>query len=144
MNSMFLRFQKYSGTLPSLRNGVLIASETGKAVSYGLNIAQGRGEIFISPQTQVYRGMIIGLNSRQNDIEINICKEKKLTNTRASGADDAIMLTPPTVLSLEQSLDFLEEDELLEVTPVSLRLRKLYLDPNERSRHEKKVAVSGS
>ena len=124
LNSLFLRFAPLGTSFPRLRNGVLVASHNGKTVTYGLNIAQGRGVIFISPQTIVYKGMIVGLNSREQDIHINVCKEKKLTNTRASGSDDAILLTPPTVFSLEQSLDFLEDDELLEVTPKSLRLRK--------------------
>ncbi|MFA5197455.1 MAG: translational GTPase TypA [Patescibacteria group bacterium] len=124
INSMFLRFEPVGASFPRLRNGVLVASHNGKAVAYGLNIAQGRGIIFISPQTFVYKGMVVGLNSREQDIHINVCKEKKLTNTRAAGSDDSIMLTPPTIFSLEQSLDFLEDDELLEVTPKSLRLRK--------------------
>jgi GTP-binding protein len=134
MNSIFLRFDPAGVNIPRLRNGVLIASESGKAVGYGLNNAQGRGIIFIPPQTQVYGGMIVGLNSREDDIEVNVTKEKKLTNTRASGSDDALALVPPTVFSLEQSLDFLEDDELLEVTPTSLRLRKRYLDPVKRRR----------
>jgi GTP-binding protein len=137
MNTLFLRFDPLIGAMPRLRNGVLIASEAGKAVAYGLNIVQGRGTVFIPIQTQVYAGMIIGLNSRDEDIEINATKEKKLTNTRASGSDDSISLTPPTIFSLEQSLDFLEDDELLEVTPVSLRLRKKYLDSNVRNRMRK-------
>ncbi len=127
INSMFLRFEPVGASFPRLRNGALVASNNGKAVTYGLNIAQGRGVIFINPQTIVYKGMIVGLNSRDQDIHINVCKEKKLTNTRASGSDDSIMLTPPTIFSLEQSLDFLEDDELLEVTPKSLRLRKKVL-----------------
>ena len=124
INSLFRRFEPVGVSFPRLRNGALVASNNGKAVAYGLNIAQGRGIIFIPPQTIVYKGMIVGLNSREQDIHINVCKEKKLTNTRAAGSDDAILLTPPTVFSLEQSLDFLEDDELLEVTPKSLRLRK--------------------
>ncbi len=139
-NSLFQRFDPLGGALPRLRNGVLIASDSGKAVTYGLNIAQGRGTVFIGPQTQVYAGMIVGLNTRDEDIDINVTKEKKLTNTRASGSDDTLQLTPPTVFSLEQSLDFLEDDELLEVTPVSLRLRKKYLDPNVRNRMRKQSA----
>ncbi|MBI4284078.1 MAG: translational GTPase TypA, partial [Chloroflexi bacterium] len=118
MNSVFLRYEKAGAPIPKLRNGVLVASESGKALTYGLNIAQGRGITFIPPQTEVYEGMIIGLNSRQNDIVINVVKEKKQTNIRSSTADIAVILTPPTILSLEQSLDFLEDDELLEVTPV--------------------------
>lgn len=134
MNSLFLDFEPAGAEMPRLRNGVLISLEAGKAVIYGLNIAQGRGVVFVNPQTEVYQGMIIGLNSKENDIEINVCKEKKLTNMRASGSDDTIFLTPPTIFTLEQSLDFLEEDELLEVTPESLRLRKRYLNSIERKR----------
>jgi GTP-binding protein len=110
INSIFLRFEPVGASFPRLRNGALVASNNGKSVTYGLNIAQGRGVIFIAPQTVVYKGMIVGLNSREQDIHINVCKEKKLTNTRASGSDDSIILTPPTIFSLEQSLDFLEDD----------------------------------
>jgi GTP-binding protein len=138
MNSLFLRFSPLTGALPKLRNGALVASDSGKAVAYGLDIAQGRGLTLIPPQTQVYEGMIIGLNSRETDLEINVTKEKKLTNIRASGSDDATVLTPYTNLSLEESLDFLEDDELLEVTPENLRLRKRYLTANERSKRSKK------
>ncbi|MCL5959271.1 MAG: translational GTPase TypA [Chloroflexi bacterium] len=134
MNSLFLRYEPVSPPLPKLRNGALIASETGKSVSYGLNNAQGRGITFIPPQTQVYEGMIVGLHARENDLEINVAKEKKQTNVRASTADIAVILTPPTILSLEQSLDFLEDDELLEVTPKGMRLRKRILDPTARVR----------
>ncbi len=134
MNSLFLRYEPQGAALPRLRNGALFASEAGKAVAYGLNNAQGRGTVFITPQTQVYEGMIIGLNSRESDLGINVAKEKKLTNVRAAGSDDSITLTPPTALTLEQSLDFLEDDELLEVTPESLRLRKKILRAGERAR----------
>ncbi len=136
MSSLFLRHEPVSGALPRLRNGVLITSESGKAVGYGLSNAQERGIIFIAPQTPIYQGMIVGLNSRENDLDVNVTKEKKLTNTRASGSDDALALTPPTIFSLEQSLDFLEDDELLEVTPTSLRLRKKYLNPLDRKRNK--------
>lgn len=128
LNSMFLRFSPIGSPISKLRNGVLVASETGKAVTYGLNIAQGRGSTFIVPQTEVYKGMIIGLNSRSEDIEINVTKEKKQTNVRAASSDISVILTPPIILSLEQSLDFLEDDELLEVTPKNLRLRKKILN----------------
>jgi GTP-binding protein len=131
-NSLFLRYDKMGGVIPKLRNGVLIAFESGKAVTYGLNIAQQRGITFIPPATDVYTGMIIGLNSREDDLEINVSKEKKLTNVRASNSDIASILTPPTILSLEQCIDFLEEDELLEVTPKNLRLRKKILDAQAR------------
>ena len=134
LNSMFLRFEPVGAEIPKLRNGVLIASEAGKAVTYGLNIAQGRGTTFIAPQTEVYAGMVIGLNTREEDIEINVTKEKKQTNVRASSSDFSVILTPPTLLSLEQSLDFLEDDELLEVTPKNIRLRKKVLNSNQRSK----------
>lgn len=133
-NSLFLRFEPVGASIPRLRNGVLIASEDGKAVTYGLDNAQGRGITFIEPQTQVYKGMIVGLNSRESDIEINVTKEKHLTNIRAASSDMTTILTPPTILTLEQCIDFLEDDELLEVTPKSLRLRKKILDPTLRSR----------
>lgn len=137
MNTLFQRFLPWSGTITQLRNGALIASETGRAVTYGLNIAQGRGITFIPAQTEVYEGMIIGLNSRENDLEINVTKEKKQTNIRSSTADQALILTPFTQLSLEQSLDFLEDDELLEVTPTNLRLRKRLLSATARARTKK-------
>ena len=137
MNSLFLRFEKVGDMIPKLRNGVLISSEGGKAVNYGLDNAQGRGTTFIHPQTEVYEGMVVGLNSRENDIEINVTKEKKLTNVRSSNADISTALTPPTILSLEQSLDFLEDDELLEVTPKNLRLRKKILNATARNRARK-------
>jgi GTP-binding protein len=134
LNSTFLRFEKMGAPIPKLRNGVLIASEAGKAVTYGLDNAQNRGITFILPQTEVYEGMIIGLHTRDNDLEINVTKEKKLTNVRSSNADIATILTPPTILSLEQCLDFLEDDELLEVTPKNLRLRKKLLNQTARAR----------
>jgi len=142
-NSLFLRFEPLGAAIPRLRNGVLIAAEDGKAVTYGLDIAQGRGITFIGPQTQVYRGMIVGLNSRDSDIGINVAKEKHLTNMRASSSDMITMLTPPTILSLEQCIDFLEDDELLEVTPKSLRLRKKILDPTMRNRARNRIVSSG-
>ena len=137
MNSLFMRFAPVGDAIPKLRNGVLVASEGGKALTYGLNIAQGRGTTFILPQTEVYEGMVIGLNSKDEDIVINVTKEKKQTNVRSSNSDFAIILTPPTVLSLEQSLDFLEDDELLEVTPKNLRLRKKVLNSGQRAKLSK-------
>ena len=134
MNSIFLHFQPIGDAVPSLRNGVLIASEPGKAVIYGLNNAQARGLTFIPPQTEVYEGMVVGLNSRSEDIEINVTKEKKLTNVRASSTDMATVLTPFTNFSLEQCLDFIEDDELLEATPKALRLRKKNLSALTRKR----------
>jgi GTP-binding protein len=137
MNSTFKHFAPVGSAIPRLRNGVLIASETGKAVSYGLNNVQQRGITFVGPQTPVYEGMIIGLNSRESDLEMNVTKEKKQTNVRAAGSDDAIVLTPPTILSLEQCIDFLEDDELLEATPKSLRLRKRILNTSQRAKAKK-------
>ncbi len=137
LNSIFLRFQPVGATLPKLRNGALIASKSGKAVAYGINIAQGRGITIIEPQTEVYAGQIIGLNNRNEDIEINVTKEKQKTNIRSAYSDIAIILTPPTILSLEQCLDFLEDGEYLEVTPKSLRLRKIILDATIRAKAKK-------
>ncbi len=137
-NSLFLRFDPVGGAIPKLRNGVLIAFEGGKAVTYGLNIAQQRGTTFIPPATDVYAGMVVGLNTREDDMEINVTKEKKLTNVRASNSDIATILTPPTIFSLEQCIDFLEDDELLEVTPKSLRLRKKILDAQSRLKARRK------
>lgn len=137
INTIFLHFAPAQGNIPKLRNGVLIAYENGKAVTYGLNIAQQRGITFIQPGTEVYAGMIVGLNSRQDDMEINVAKEKQLTNVRASSSDIATILTPPTILSLEQCIDFLEDDELLEVTPKNLRLRKRILNAQNRLKAKK-------
>ena len=114
--------------------GSLIAFEAGEAVTYGLFAAQERGTLFIGPGAKVYSGMVIGQNGKAEDIELNVCKTKHLTNTRSSSADDALKLTPPRVLSLEQAIDFIDQDELLEVTPESLRIRKRLLDSRERKR----------
>lgn len=134
MNTIFLRYEAMGAPIPKLRNGVLIASQSGKAVAYGLANAQERGQTFILPQTEIYEGMIIGLHLREQDIEINATKEKQLTNIRSSNSDISVALTPPTIFSLEQSIDFLEDDELLEVTPKSLRLRKKLLTMLSRNR----------
>ena len=138
INTMFLRYDPMGAAIPQLRNGVLVAFGSGKAVTFGLNIAQQRGITFIPPQTEVYEGMICGLNNREDDLEINVTKEKKLTNVRASSSDIATILTPPTIMSLEQCIDFLEVDELLEATPKSLRLRKKILKSADRYRAKKK------
>jgi len=137
INSILLGYKELSGVLPRIRNGALITSETGKAVAFGLDVAQGRGTVFISPTTQVYEGMIVGLNSKKEDLEINVCKGKELTNMRSKGADEAIILAPPLVFTLEQALDFIEDDELLEVTPQSIRLRKKYLTKTDRERSKR-------
>ncbi|MCL5746767.1 MAG: translational GTPase TypA [Patescibacteria group bacterium] len=138
INIEFFDYEPLSPAIPKLRNGVLIASESGSALKYGLNNAQGRGITFVEPGTHVYEGMIIGENSKQDDIEINVTKEKKQTNMRASTSDVHLgALTPATVMSLEECIDFLEEDELLEVTPQNLRLRKKYLTHLERVRQNR-------
>ncbi len=137
MSSIFSRYEKVGGDLQKLRRGVLIASETGKSSAYGLAVAQEKGPTFIGPQVPVYEGMIVGLNGRDDDLEINVCREKQLTNNRSVG-EDGIMLIPPTTLSLEQSIGFLEDDELLEITPANLRLRKKILEKNARYRASKR------
>ncbi len=136
-SSQLLGFEPLGKPIPKLRKGVLIADSAGDVLAYGLEIAQGRGITFVDPGTKVYEGMIIGLNSKEEDISINVCKGKKLSNMRSSGSDGIIHLTPSTVMSLEQSLDFLENDELLEITPKSLRLRKKYLNEIDRRRFER-------
>lgn len=137
MNSLPHGYEPLGGKLQSTRNGVLIAFETGVTTPYALASAESRGELFVGPAVNVYAGQIVGLNTRQEDMEINVCKAKHLTNMRSKSSDGAVQLTPFVDLSLEQSIDFIEDDELLEVTPKALRLRKKYLDPNERKRASK-------
>ncbi|HZU13631.1 MAG TPA: translational GTPase TypA [Chloroflexota bacterium] len=137
MSSLFLGYRPWAGEIVSYRNGALVALEEGQAVSYGLANAQERGLTFVEPGTPVYGGMIVGLNSRQEDIVINVCKDKKKTNVRSSTADILVRLTPATILSLEQSLDFIGDDELLEVTPESLRLRKAVLSHDLRGKRRR-------
>lgn len=134
INTMFNGYEPVKPALEKIRNGVLISSETGPALAYGLETVQERGTAFIEPGTEVYEGMIIGLNTRKDDIEINVTKGKKLTNMRASNSDISTILTPPLKMSLEQFLDFIEEDELLEVTPTNLRPRKKFLTRIDRVR----------
>lgn len=134
INALFDKYEPLTPPLPKIRNGVLVASEGGVALAFGLQNAQGRGITFIDPGTPVYEGMIVGLNSRSDDIEINVAKGKRLTNMRSSTSDIAIALTPALKMSLEQYLDFLEDDELLEVTPKNLRLRKKFLSKLDRVR----------
>ena len=134
MNTIFDGYGPYKGDIQYRKQGSLIAFEAGEAVTYGLFNAQERGTLFISPGEKVYSGMVVGQNGRGEDIEINVCKKKQLTNTRSSSADEALRLSPPRILSLEQALDFIDTDELLEVTPESLRIRKKILDPTLRKR----------
>lgn len=134
MNSLVVGYQPQGPALQQLRNGVLISFETGTTTPYSLQSAEARGVLYVGGGEKVYTGQIIGLNSRQEDLEINVCKAKHLTNMRASGSDGVVQLTPPTIFSLEQCLDFIENDELLEVTPQNLRLRKRELDASKRKR----------
>jgi len=139
LNRVFHSYAEYKGDIPGRRNGALIASETGAAVAYAIFNLQDRGVMFIDPQTPVYQGMIVGEHSRENDLEINVLKGKKLTNVRASGSDEAVTLTPPRRMSLEDMMAYVDADELLEVTPQSLRLRKRYLLEHERKKFKRQL-----
>ncbi|MDB5179408.1 MAG: bipA [Candidatus Saccharibacteria bacterium] len=138
MNSLPHGYQPLGQKLQQTRNGALIATEAGSTTAYALDGAAARGELFVGPGTTVYQGMIVGMYNRGGDLDLNVCRGKQLTNMRTSSSDGAIQLTPFTDLSLEQSIDFIENDELLEVTPKSLRLRKRFLDPNQRKRNSQK------
>ena len=135
LNHSFYDFEPFKGPISGRKKGVLIATETGVSVAYALNALQDRGEMFIDPGINVYEGMVVGEHSKENDLVVNVCKTKKLTNTRAAGSDDAVKLAPPRKLTLEQALDYISEDEFVEVTPNFIRLRKKYLTDNERRRH---------
>ena len=138
LNTIFDGYAEYKGDIAYRQTGSLIAFEAGESVTYGLFAAQERGTLFIGPGQKVYSGMVIGQNGKAEDIELNVCKTKHLTNTRSSSADEALRLVPPKILSLEQALDYIDTDELLEVTPKSLRIRKKILDHTARYRANKK------
>lgn len=138
MNHVFEGYEPYRGDIPSRPQGSLVAHETGESTAYGLFAAQDRGRLFIGPGVEVYEGMIVGASPKSEDITVNVCKKKHVTNTRSSGADDALKLTPHSVLSLEQSLEFITEDELVEVTPKNIRMRKSILNKEERMKNWKK------
>ena len=138
MNHTFMGYEPYKGDMATRQRGAVIAFEQGKATGYGLFQAQERSTLFITPGTAVYVGMIVGENSRNEDLTINVCKEKHLTNTRASGSDEALKLVPPKIMSLEQALEFIGDDELVEITPENIRLRKKILDPTQRFRQQGK------
>jgi len=137
MNTLFDGYAPYKGEIPNRPQGSLISFETGEAVAYGMYNAQERGALFVSPGTKVYAGMIIGRNARSGDMEVNICKQKKAVNFRAAGNDEALRLVPPQIMSLEQCLEFITDDELVEVTPLNLRLRKKLLNSTDRARAAK-------
>ena len=137
MNRLFLAYQPWRGAIAGRSNGVLIANEAGESVAYALWNLEDRGPMIIDAGVKVYEGMIIGIHSRENDLEVNVLKGKKLSNVRAAGKDEAVRLTPPVKMTLERALSWIEDDELVEVTPKSIRLRKLYLDPHARKRFER-------
>ena len=134
MNHIFECYEPYKGDIQARTRGTIVAFEAGKSITYGLYNAQDKGDLFIGPGVEVYEGMIVGLNSRGEDLAINVCKEKHLTNTRASGSDEALRLVPPIQMSLEKAIEFIQEDELVEVTPLSIRLRKKILNNKDRER----------
>ena len=139
MNRLFAGYGPWRGTIEGRRAGSLISTESGEAIHYALFYIQERGVMFVNPGDKVYQGMILGEHSRESDLEVNPIKEKKLTNIRAAGKDDAMLLIPPRKMSLEQAIAYVEDDELVEVTPTAVRLRKRYLDPHERKRFERKI-----
>lgn len=141
MSHVFHGYEPYKGEIPGRNRGVLIAFENGEATAYGLNIAQERGTVFIEPGARVYEGMIVGENSREQDIEVNVAKKKHVTNMRSSNAEEALRLDKPRIFSLEQALEYIEDDELVEITPKSIRLRKKYLDKDARVRYAKSLAT---
>lgn len=138
MNHIFDSYEQFKGDVVSRVRGTIVAFENGKSITYGLYNAQDKGELFIGAGVEVYEGMVVGLNSRSEDLAINVCKEKHLTNTRSSGSDEALRLIPPIIMSLEKAIEFIEEDELVEVTPVAIRIRKKILDSKERERANRK------
>ncbi len=138
MNKLFHRYAPFKGEIAGRRTGVLISNSDGEAAAYAIFNLQDRGPFFIGPQTRVYIGMIVGEHTRENDLEVNVVKGKKLTNVRASGKDDAVLLTPPIKLTLEKAMSYITDEELVEVTPETIRLRKRWLDPNERKKQERK------
>ena len=138
MNHVFDGYEPYKGEMMKRAQGSLIAHETGESTGYGLFAAQERGRLFIGPGVQVYEGMIVGASPKSEDITVNVCKKKHITNTRAAGSDEALKLTPPSILSLEQSLEFISDDELVEVTPKSIRLRKMILNKEQRMKKASK------
>ena len=141
MNRLFHTYAPYKGEIQGRRAGVLISNSTGEAVAYALWNLEDRGPMMIDPQTRVYPGMIVGEHTRENDLEVNVIKGKQLTNIRAAGKDEAVRLTPPVIMPLEKALAYIQDDELVEVTPKSIRLRKRYLDSNERKRMERQAAA---
>jgi GTP-binding protein len=142
MNRLFERYGPYKGPIAGRQNGVLISMEQGPAVAYALNALEERGILFVSPGEMLYQGMVIGENAKPQDLEVNPLKSKQLTNFRASGKDEGIRLTPPKRMSLEQAIAYIQDDELVEVTPKAIRIRKRFLDPHERKREARKMEAA--
>ncbi len=142
MNRLFEKYGPYKGPIEGRQNGVLISNSTGEAVGYALNALEERGILFVKPQEKLYEGMIIGENAKPDDLEVNPMKSKQLTNFRSTGKDDSIRLTPPTVMTLEQAIAYIDDDEMVEVTPQNIRLRKAILDPNERKKAKRKIEAA--
>jgi GTP-binding protein len=142
MSRLFHGYAPFKGAIPGRRNGVLISTGDGTAVAYALAKLEGRGPLFVDPGTKIYQGMIVGEHSRGNDLEVNPLKAKQLTNTRASGKDEAVRLTPPRIMSLEQAVGYIQDDERVELTPISIRLRKRHLCPHERKKAERRGAAA--
>lgn len=142
MAHRFTQFSPWKGELPGRINGTLISMETGTAIAYALDKLQDRGTFFVEPGDPIYEGQIVGENTRSTDMAVNLTKTKKLSNVRASGTDDKVKLPPAVKFSLEEAMEYIEEDEYVEVTPQSIRLRKIYLDENDRKRNEKKQGVT--
>jgi GTP-binding protein len=138
LNRIFHSYAPFKGEFDSRKNGVLISTEDGIAVTYSLNTLEDRGILFVKNADKVYKGMVIGQHSRDNDLEVNPCKTKALTNMRASGKDESVKLAPPKIMSLEEAISYISDDELVEVTPQSIRIRKKILDPNERKKATKR------
>ena len=141
MNRLFHSYGPMKGEVQGRRNGVLISNAQGEATQYSLWYLEDRGRLMITPQTVVYEGMVIGQHAKENDLIVNVIEGKKLTNIRAAGKDEATTLSPPMMMSLEKSLAYIQDDELVEITPASIRIRKRWLDPNERKRMERKKEV---
>jgi len=139
MSHRFIRYEPFKGAIETRLNGSLVALETGTAFAYSLNKLQDRGRYFIDPQEEIYEGQVVGESSREGDLAMNLTKPKKLTNMRASGSDDKVRLAPPIKFSLEEALEYIQKDEYVEVTPKSIRLRKIQLNENDRKRSSKKI-----
>lgn len=139
MNTLFEEYQEWFGPIPHRKSGAIVADRPGKVTAYSCIAMVDRGELFVDPGTKVYNGMIIGERNKPGDLDVNIVREKKLTNMRAASADATVTLRPPRPLSLDQAIEFIAEDELVEVTPKNIRLRKMFLDPHERKQNAKRL-----